>query len=75
MPRGRQPEMSDSDLINVFKSSDEHVLKAQEIAEKTPIDEKQVNNRLKKLAEDRILEYKDAGSGRVWWLNRDPSGQ
>jgi len=67
--------MSDGDIVNIFKQTEEHILKVGEIAADAPIGEKQVNNRLQRLEEEGVLDYKDVGSGRVWWLSHDPSSQ
>lgn len=67
--------MSDGDIVEIFKQTEEHILKADEIAADAPIGKKQVNNRLQQLEKEGVLNYKDVGSGRVWWLSHDPSSQ
>ena len=67
--------MSDGDIVDILKQTEEHFLKVSEIAADAPIGEKQVNNRLQRLEEEGVLNYKDVGSGRVWWLSHDPTSQ
>ena len=66
---GRKPTVSDDEILAVLRKSSDPVLTATEVAEQLPIGRRAVHKRLRELAEEGVLESKDAGSGsRVWWL-------
>ncbi|MFC6823454.1 hypothetical protein [Halopelagius fulvigenes] len=66
---GRKPRVTDEDLLNVFRESDEPVLSTAEVAEQVPIKRRGTLNRLQTLKEDGYLESKQIGGrNTVWWL-------
>lgn len=65
---GRPPEVTDEEFLEVFKTSDEPVLTASEVAERLPIERRGVLARLESLEERGFLRSKKVGSrSAVWW--------
>ncbi|NHX37283.1 MULTISPECIES: hypothetical protein [Halolamina] len=70
---GREPTVSDSELLELFDDADVPVLKTSELAEKIPIGERQVRSRLETLSEDdRVGSRMITAQNRVrlWWHSR-----
>lgn len=66
---GRPPRVSDEEILDVFRESEDPFLIASEVAEGLPIGRRGVYNRLEKLADEGELNYKKIGGrGTVWWL-------
>lgn len=66
---GRKPRVSDDEILDVFRSTDDPVLSTAEVAESLPIKRRGVFNRLQQLEEDDRLESKEIGGrNRVWWF-------
>jgi hypothetical protein len=73
---GRIPRVSDSDLLDVFRSSTDPVLSTAEVADAVPIQRRGVLNRLRNLEADEELKSKQIGGrNTVWWLTADESGE
>lgn len=61
--------VSDEHILNVFRQSDEKVLKTAEIANELPIGHDWTGKRLNDLETSDRVHSKSAGPGRVWWLD------
>lgn len=60
---------SDSEIVEVFRESEDPFLTAPEVAESLSLTRQAINARLKNLHDDGVLERKEAGSHAVgWWL-------
>lgn len=65
---GRPPEVSDKEILQVFKQSDDPVLTASEIAGELDIGRRGLLSRLEKLETDGFLKSKKVGGrSTVWW--------
>ena len=69
---GRKPRVSDSDLVDVFRSTSDPVLSTAEVADAVPIKRRGVLNRLRSLEDAGELESKQIGGrNTVWWERRE----
>jgi hypothetical protein len=69
---GRKPRVSDSDLLDVFRSTTDPVLSTGEVADAVPIKRRGVLNRLRSLEDAGELESKQIGGrNTVWWERRE----
>jgi predicted ArsR family transcriptional regulator len=68
MPGGREPMISDRQILNVLAEADDPWLTTSEIADKLDYSNQGIKQRLKELAEDGDLCSKRAGISWVWWL-------
>ena len=67
---GRKPRVTDEEILDVFRATDDPVLSTAEVAESLPIERRSVFNRLQQLEEDGLLESKEIGGrNRVWWVS------
>lgn len=66
---GRNPDVSDEEILDVFERSDDPILTASEIAEELEIGRRGMLARLESLEEEGVLRSKKVG-GRsvVWWF-------
>lgn len=65
---GRKPDVSDSDILEVFRQASDPVLTTAEVAENVDIGHRGTYDRLQKLRDEGVLEMKKVGeSGAVWW--------
>lgn len=66
--RGPKPQVTDEEILAVFRKAEDPFLTATEIAEELPIKRRGIYNRLKSLEEDGVLRSKKVG-GRTtgWW--------
>ncbi|MDY6776467.1 MAG: winged helix-turn-helix domain-containing protein [Halobacteria archaeon] len=65
---GRNPSVTDDEILEIFEESDDPVLVASEIAEQLPIGRRAVHKRLKDLEDNGVLESKKVGGrSTVWW--------
>ena len=65
---GRTPDISDEEILDVFRSSSEPVLSTSEVAANFEITHRGVRDRLEKLEEKGVLESKKVGAKAiVWW--------
>jgi predicted ArsR family transcriptional regulator len=70
---GRPPRVSDREILDVFRNSDDPVLIASEVAEELTIGRRGVYKRLEQLAENgKLGRKKIGGRGTVWWLTEEP---
>jgi len=66
---GRNPRVTDTDLLDVFRSTTDPVLSTAEVADAVPIKRRGTLNRLRRLEEEGRLESKRIGGrNTVWWL-------
>jgi len=67
---GRKPRVTNEEILEVFRATDDPVLSTAEVAESLPIERRGVFNRLQQLEEDGLLESKEIGGrNRVWWVS------
>ena len=67
--RGRKRRVSDEEILQVFRDSEDPVLVASEVAEQVEIGRRAVNYRLENLESKGILQAKRVGGrSTVWWL-------
>lgn len=65
---GRPPEVSDKEILQMFKESGDPVLTASEIAEDLDIGRRGLLSRLEQLETQGFLKSKKAGGrSTVWW--------
>ncbi len=65
---GRQPTVSDEEILNVFQEASDPVLTTSEIAEEIGLGRRGTFDRLRKLAEEETIQMKKVGAtGAVWW--------
>jgi len=66
---GRQPTVSDEEILNVFKETADPVLTTREVAEEIGLGRRGTFDRLRKLAQEETIEMKKVGeTGAVWWV-------
>lgn len=69
---GRKPRVTDDDLLDVFRSTDDPVLSTAEVADAVPIKRRGTLNRLQSLKDSGHLDSKKIGGrNTVWWLVED----
>lgn len=69
---GRNPRVSDEEILEVFRRTDDPVLSTSEVADELSIKRRATLTRLQRLAENGVLERKQAGGrNTVWWLATD----
>mgnify|MGYP006274248089 CR=1 FL=1 len=65
---GRTPEITDEEILQVFRSSSDPVLTTGEVASEFEITHRGVRDRLEKLEEEGVIKSKKAGArAKVWW--------
>ena len=65
---GRPPEVTDDEILDAFKTADEPVLTASEVADRLPIERRGLLTRLDDLEERGFLRSKKTGGrSAVWW--------
>ena len=65
---GRKPEITDDDILAVFRSSSDPVLTTSEVASEFDITHRGVRDRLEQLERQGLLESKKVGARAiVWW--------
>ena len=70
--RGKDRSVSDMELIQAIKSHPDPAVKTTELSEQLPLTSTRINELLKSLEEDGILEKKSFGSANGWWVVRTP---
>lgn len=66
---GPDPTVSDEQILELFRDSDDPVLTASEIADQVDLTRRNVLNRLKDLETEGALRSKKVGGrSTVWWL-------
>lgn len=69
---GRNPRVSDEEILEVFRRTDDPVLSTSEVADELSIKRRATLTRLQRLAENGVLARKQAGGrNTVWWLATD----
>lgn len=67
---GRKPRVTNSDLLDVFRSTTDPVLSTAEVADALPIKRRGTLNRLRRLEDAGKLDSKQIGGrNTVWWLD------
>ncbi len=67
-----EPEVSDEDLLDVFRESEKPVLTAKQVAGEVSIGRKAVLERLRGLEERGVVERMEVGARAVvWWTVGD----
>lgn len=68
---GRSPKISDSEILEIFRSATDPVLTTSEVASEVEITHRGLRDRLENLEAEGLLESKKVGArAKVWW---DPS--
>jgi hypothetical protein len=66
---GRQPRVSDDEIIEVFRRASDPVLTTKEVADEVDIGHRGTFDRLQSLADGGKIRMKKVGeSGAVWWV-------
>jgi hypothetical protein len=66
---GPTPRVSDDEIIDLFRDTDDPVLSTAEVTEQVPFKRRATYNRLRSLADESRLENKQIGGrNTVWWL-------
>lgn len=66
---GRPPEVSDDEILDVFRRAEEPALIASEVSDELPIGRRGVYKRLEQLHDvERLGRKKIGGRGTLWWL-------
>jgi predicted transcriptional regulator len=66
---GPTPRISDDEIIDLFRDTDDPVLSTAEVTELIPLKRRATYNRLRSLADEGRLESKQIGGrNTVWWL-------
>jgi predicted transcriptional regulator len=61
--------MSDDEIIDLFRNTDDPVLSTAEVTELVPLKRRATYNRLRSLADESRLESKQIGGrNTVWWI-------
>lgn len=68
-----EPEVSNEDLLDVFRESEKPVLTATQVADEVSIGRKAVLERLRKLEDAGMLERMEVGARAVVWWPRGES--
>ncbi len=64
-----EPEVSDEELLDVFRKSEKPVLTAKQVADEVRIGRKAVLERLRGLEDRAVVERMEVGARAVvWWL-------
>jgi predicted ArsR family transcriptional regulator len=65
---GRNPEITDEEILEVFRSTSDPVLTTAEVASEFEITHRGIRDRLEKLEKEGALESKKVGARAVvWW--------
>jgi predicted ArsR family transcriptional regulator len=65
---GRPPDVTDKEILDVFRQSVDPVLFTGEVAGKLSIGRDGVRKRLQELEQQGFIEKKQRGNVIVWWL-------
>lgn len=65
---GRKPDVTDTEILDVFREADDPVLSTAEVAERLPIQQRGTYNRLDKLVNEGMLERKTIAKVAVYWI-------
>jgi len=62
----------DDELIEAVKSHSDPVVNAAELRDDIGLTDTRINQLLNELEENGIVESKQVGSGKAWWVPTDP---
>ena len=66
---GPTPRVSDNEIIDLFRDTDDPVLSTAEVTEQVPLKRRATYNRLRSLADEGRLQSKQIGGrNTVWWI-------
>lgn len=65
---GRNAEVSDEEILDVFRNASDPVLTTMEVGEEIGLRQRGTYDRLRQLVEEGNLQTKKAGQASVWWL-------
>ena len=66
---GPTSRVSDNEIIDLFRDTDDPVLSTAEVTERIPLKRRATYNRLRSLADEGRLESKQIGGrNTVWWI-------
>jgi biotin operon repressor len=69
---GRKPRVTDDEILEVLRASDDPVLSTAEVTEQLPIKRSATYKRLNALREDgRLIGKEIGGRNTVWWVSDD----
>lgn len=68
---GRRPEITDEEILAVFRSSPDPVLSTGEVASQFEITHRGVRDRLEKLEEQGVVKSKKVGARAIVWWDPD----
>jgi len=69
MPRGRNPTVTLSDVIDAAKGIDAPAFGVADVAAQLPVGEESVRGKLAELADDGVLVRSKIGSANVYWFD------
>lgn len=73
---GPRRQVSDDELLQIFRKSTDPVLTASEIADEVSIGRRAVYKRLRQLEEiDRVTSKKVGGRTTVWWVAEEAGNE
>jgi hypothetical protein len=66
---GRKPRVTDEEILQIFRGTDDPVLSTAEVTEQLPIKRSATYKRLSSLRDDGRLTGKEIGGrNNVWWI-------
>ncbi|WP_135822610.1 hypothetical protein [Halostella litorea] len=66
---GRKPRVTDDEILQLFRETDDPVLSTAEVTEQLPIKRSATYKRLSALRDDGQLTDKDIGGrNTIWWI-------
>ncbi|PSP83545.1 hypothetical protein BRC96_06895 [Halobacteriales archaeon QS_6_64_34] len=65
---GRKPRVTDDEILQVFRDTNDPVLSTDEVADQLPLERRSVYDRLVSLREDGALTSKQVGGRNIWWI-------
>lgn len=68
---GRNPEISDDEILEVFRATSEPVLSTSEVASEFSITHRGIRDRLEKLESEGSLKSKKVGAKAIVWWDPD----
>lgn len=72
---GRSEDVSDEEILSVFKATDDPVLSTKEVADAIGLSRRATFDRLNRLDDEGKITHKKIDKRRtVWWLNSVDSG-
>jgi biotin operon repressor len=69
---GRKPRVTDDEILQLFRDTDDPVLSTAEVTEQLSIKRSATYKRLSALHDDGQLTSKDIGGrNTIWWISRE----